>query len=90
MIDSGCGSSAEQVAMNELEKLLVAHTRYEKCQWLIKPRLNGKTPSYPVIRLAQGVTPSLGFYINNKFIQIALPLSGQLVNFSHNFYQFAC
>ena len=45
--------------MNELEKLLVAHPRYEKCQWLIKPRLNGKTPSYPVIRLAQGVTPSL-------------------------------
>ena len=61
LIDSGCGSSAEQVAMNELEKLLVAHTRYEKCQWLIKPRLNGKTPSYPVIRLAQGVTPSLVF-----------------------------
>ena len=61
LIDSGCGSSAEQVAMSELEKLLVAHTRYEKCQWLIKPRLNGKTPSYPVIRLAQGVTPSLVF-----------------------------
>ena len=43
--------------MTELEKLLVANPRYEKCGWLVRPRQTGKQPNYPVVRLANGIEP---------------------------------
>ena len=57
LVDSGCNSSAEQVAMSELEKLLVANSRYTECNWLIRPRQMGKQANYPVVRLANGIQP---------------------------------
>ena len=57
LVDSGCNSSAEQVAMSELEKLLVANPRYTECNWLIRPRQMGKQANYPVVRLANGIQP---------------------------------
>ena len=61
LIDSGCNSSAEQVAMGELEKLLVANPRYTECNWLIRPRQMGKQANYPVVRLANGIQPRIVF-----------------------------
>ena len=41
----------------ELEKLLVADRRFEKCNFLIKPKQK-KAPQYPVLRFAPETHPS--------------------------------
>jgi hypothetical protein len=52
LTDSGCRSSADQLSVPELEKLLVANKKFDECNFIIKPKSKTKTPQYPVIRLA--------------------------------------